>query len=520
MSQQLSTRKALRLINNKESDTHQTVLNPTMIQRMSFDHFLLNRDTYKHPPEVFWSDLFGKGSNKAQGFLFPLAPGTSTLLAGEAGGGKTLAYLLPLLQRLVETAPDNLQKELHLRATSSLQVNPDLISSSGEWDEDLDESEEVHEEGYAEDDWGEEVEDSTSILDQQISEQAEQEAATEDPNYIPDEDLADFEAFLKRKERSKGRFASQEQLEREQREALAKSQEVTAWKPSLKPERAALVYPRSVIIAPTHELARQIEATVKSLTYIEKLRTVCTSRAQWLSIVQHDIRLMTHGKWDQVRPIDVLVTTPERLRDLTVPLASKMSRLQSLHAKYTREGNVVAAEKVERYAEKANRNRLVCLDGVRAMVCDEADTLWNKDHYESTRQLVRAVHDERVDAWRKHVRHERNRAKGRELLPTFAPQVPADLIHVTASVGYAFRKELSNRFPGTKEVLSKYLHQVPPNVRVKYCSIDPDPREALIREVSDALLADPNDESRLLIVCEKKQTVEVLGKLLKNAGIL
>lgn len=462
---------------------------PTSIQRLAFQHFLVDRDEQTLVPRSTKAKLFAGAS----GWLFPKSPGTSTLLAGETGGGKTFAYLLPLLERLKSTQKDeDLQKEFGLRDAHT-RADARAAHFAAEATKELD----AFDEPDPEPEW---VEDPEDML------MSDRQPHKEPQHWLSGEELEEFEAFLKSAERSQGTEVSRkEAYERYQKWEIQQA-DVAAWTPPSKPEVPFLVRPRSVILAPSHELARQIEASVKSLTHIEKLRTLCTSRNDWRKAFLHDIKMMSQGRWEEVRPIDVLVTTPERLLDLVTPLSVRNARYQALHDKYLEGQDFAAAKMLEKHVERDVRRQLVSLDAVRALVCDEADVLWDEDHMIATRNVLKQVSQDRFKGWKE-------RAEPR-------PLVPADLIHVTASVGAGFKKQLTDRWPDTKYVLSKGLHQLPSSLRVKFANVGPTRHIAFAREVRDALLSDPTDRSRVVVFCDRRHTVKNLSMILNRVGIL
>ena len=88
--------------------------------------------------------------------------------------------------------------------------------------------------------------------------------------------------------------------------------------------------PRALVLAPTHELSRQLSATAKSLSHHIKLRVVCASRANTPSTLTRNVTaskmshmfdksdangsLSIHAK--SARPLDVLVGTPSKLLEM------------------------------------------------------------------------------------------------------------------------------------------------------------------------------------------------------------
>lgn len=490
LTEQLHARNQLR---PDVTEENRPPLAPTPIQRLSFQHFLVERDTRTLTP----------GSKRAhymrgaEGFLFPKAPGSSTLLAGETGGGKTIAYLLPLLQRLKDTGHENLQKEFGLR-DSEARSEQRAAYFAAEATKELDEYDEPASAP-------EFTDDPEELL------MSERQPVEDPDEWLTGEELEEFEDFVRKAEQSQGLKDSRKELA--QRKTLLDrhrrnppTDPVLNWTPPSKPEAPFLVRPRSVILAPSHELARQIESCVKSLTHIDRLRTFCTSRNQWRKALERDIGLMARGKWDEVRPIDILVTTPERLLDLITPLKDRNARYKALHSKYILGEDLYGARMLQRHVEKDYRRQLISLDATRAVVCDEADVLWDSDHFVATKYLLRNVYHDRKEAWKKHEKP--------------LPLPPVDIVHVTASVGAAFKKQLSDRFPSTKYVLSKNLHQLPSNLRVKFANAGPTRHFAFAREVRDALLSDPTDQSRVLVFCDRRHTVKLMSMILNRVGIL
>lgn len=95
------------------------------------------------------------------------------------------------------------------------------------------------------------------------------------------------------------------------------------------------VEPRALILAPTHELSRQLAGSAKTLTHIEKLRVLCASRANDVN-VSTKMKGMTASQMSSAfdrasvgqefsvtgaegtrsRPVDVLVGTPMKILEM------------------------------------------------------------------------------------------------------------------------------------------------------------------------------------------------------------
>lgn len=95
-------------------------------------------------------------------------------------------------------------------------------------------------------------------------------------------------------------------------------------------------YPRALVLAPTHELARQLSMFAKALTHVAKLRVLCASRANEPNTGPR-LRGMSASKMSgafdgggrgaeftvngatgaRARPVDVLVATPMKVLEMT-----------------------------------------------------------------------------------------------------------------------------------------------------------------------------------------------------------
>jgi ATP-dependent RNA helicase MRH4, mitochondrial len=100
----------------------------------------------------------------------------------------------------------------------------------------------------------------------------------------------------------------------------------TAPENSTENGKQTMYNPRAIVLAPTHELSRQLSATAKSLLHNIKLRVICASRAN----NSHPARVTTSKLSTQFsdeptesgpirggfKPVDVLVGTPTKLLDM------------------------------------------------------------------------------------------------------------------------------------------------------------------------------------------------------------
>ncbi len=320
----------------------------------------------------------------------------------------------------------------------------------------------------------------------------------------------------------------------------AESPEAVAEGDTSKEAELSLVKPRALVVAPTHELARQLTAAAKQLTHIDKLRTLCLSSGGWLEALQADIGrmqgvssssyaprrrssteeeeeggeiddgfgglTMPEGSTgssgaDAVRPVDLMISTPDRLLDLCKPQAQRQSELRAdpdfvaslpMHKQLDPE---MLEEEVKRAA--ARKPQLVSLAEVRAIVLDESDAMLARDFGPSTQALLRLADESR-------------KAAG-------APR--PDLLFATASVSHALASYMKQRHPRAAWLISPNLHRLPRTLDTQYVDPGRSRHETLANNVANALREDASAQSKILVFVEKKKTVEILGAYLSDRGI-
>ena len=172
-----------------------------------------------------------------------------------------------------------------------------------------------------------------------------------------------------------------------------KTSELAGTAPPHDPEngKKTMYNPRAIVLAPTHELSRQLSATAKSLLHNIKMRVVCASQAN----NTHAARVTTsklsakffddvpqaanHAKSGQPKPVDVLVGTP-----------SKVLEMVKGHG-----WNWDKAKANEDFDEEGRRRRKfvvgepeVSLHRVEWVIVDEADVLFGTFTVPSETNLV------------------------------------------------------------------------------------------------------------------------------------
>ncbi|KAF8172503.1 P-loop containing nucleoside triphosphate hydrolase protein, partial [Pholiota molesta] len=176
--------------------------------------------------------------------------------------------------------------------------------------------------------------------------------------------------------------------------------------------------PRGLVLAPTHELARQLAGFAKALLYEVKLRVLCASRANERSTTRRADASSaaqmaaqfatepTHaedgvgGGRREVHPVGVVVGTPMKLLEMV--RGRGWDRIEEEEAERAREEedeDDVDEEGRPRVKPRRGRDKMVHygtwrakpelgLANVEWVVVDEADVLFDPDFQETTRTLL------------------------------------------------------------------------------------------------------------------------------------
>ena len=124
--------------------------------------------------------------------------------------------------------------------------------------------------------------------------------------------------------------------------------------------------PRAILLAPTHELCRQLTSYAKTLSHDVKLRTVCLSNPPPRS-------RSTARQFEEFGHQMLPIASPRRV-DVVVGTPSKVAQMAALEIETDEESPSAAARlktPVPKVAEMS-------LDGVEWVVIDEADVMFGK----------------------------------------------------------------------------------------------------------------------------------------------
>ncbi|THH27896.1 hypothetical protein EUX98_g6296 [Antrodiella citrinella] len=314
------------------------------------------------------------------------------------------------------------------------------------------------------------------------------------------------------------------------------------------PQRA--LNPRALVLAPTHELSRQLSGFAKSLLHNVKLRVLCASRANVPSSgpaarrnasasemagsfdgQDGDGEFLVSGKRIATdRDVDVLVGTPTKMLEMTRGRGWDWERRTK--EREEREGK---EEDVPRRQWTIGEPE-AALANVEWVVIDEADVLLDPDFQESTRMLLADIAAARGHPV--HFQPELNLSSTETTVPEEIPDYPFNLLLTTATIPASLATYLDAYHPSLTRLASPNLHRLPHTLKTEYEGWTGGRRnkdiERKIRRIwwEDAVAAaKPGDivsaetipagspQSKILIFCNKSIKVEDLGKYLTEMGV-
>ncbi|KAF9445256.1 P-loop containing nucleoside triphosphate hydrolase protein [Macrolepiota fuliginosa MF-IS2] len=306
--------------------------------------------------------------------------------------------------------------------------------------------------------------------------------------------------------------------------------------------------PRAIILAPTHELARQLSSFTKALARDVKLRAMCASQANTPNTTKWDVtakklseQLVSGddavGELDVKKggfPVDILVGTPVKIMELI--RGRGWDRLQG-ELELDEEGRL---PKLRRGRDKMpgvgrwKKEPGLGLENVEWVIVDEADVLFDPDFQEVTRTLLADISAARGQT----IKVDPNDPS----LSSFAPLTPAsttvehinypfNLILTSATIPKNLAAYLDRHHPNLIRLTSPRLHHLPKNLATEYVSWTGGNKFADIEHKIRKVWADdaaawgmvdpdaPAELSKILVFCNKSTKVEELSSHLEEKGI-
>ncbi|KAI0770926.1 P-loop containing nucleoside triphosphate hydrolase protein [Trametes elegans] len=289
------------------------------------------------------------------------------------------------------------------------------------------------------------------------------------------------------------------------------------------PRRA--LNPRALVLAPTHELTRQLSGFAKELLHHTKLRVLCASRANTPSRKKLTAARMAEamdgadeGEVEITRaegvshPVDLVVGTPSKILELIRGRGWD-------HEKREIEDSWGGERRSHRKVTIGEPE--MGLADIEWVVVDEADVLFDPDFQEATRTILADI-----SAARGHpVPFEPEldlSATDKQENPT-PLDYPFNLVLTSATIPSSLATYLDRFHPTLTRLASPYLHRLPAQLKTEHVSWTGGNRNAdvehRLRRVwyEDAERGAP--PSKVLVFCNRNGHVEQLGAFLREKGI-
>ncbi|TRM59933.1 hypothetical protein BD626DRAFT_506901 [Schizophyllum amplum] len=316
----------------------------------------------------------------------------------------------------------------------------------------------------------------------------------------------------------------------------------------LRPSKARLA-PRALVLAPTHELARQLTSFAKGLVHDAKLRVLCTSQANKPSTHARNDRTAhalerdmdnifgvpgQEGEFEvappnrqQVRQADVVVATPMKVLELNRGIgwdrAAREAEMDT-NGRDRRPGSNVA-----NLAKRTISSPDIGYENVEWLVVDEADILFDPDFQESTRLLMADIAAARGSPISPTILPVEQRSRTKPVTPTLrtptkqlAPSLPYNLILSSATIPAALLAYLDVHHPNMVRLVSPGLHKLPKNIRVRHVPYTSGTgRERDVERELRRVWAEDGGKtySKIVVFCNKSTRVQRLATLLESRGI-
>lgn len=280
-----------------------------------------------------------------------------------------------------------------------------------------------------------------------------------------------------------------------------------------------LYNPRAIVLAPTHELSRQLSKTAKALLHNIKMRTICASDANKQlrqGLTNHKVSAAkmstqyatmsndTSGPaqfQDKTRSIDVLVSTPNKLLEMV-----RGHGWNWAPAKAAQEGekNTFVVGEPE-----------VGLQRVEWVVIDEADVMFDPDFLEETQALLADI---------AAARGQPVPAPVSDAATPATYNYPFNLVLTSATIPNSLASYLDNHHPNLVRLASPNLHKLPATLKMEHAAWTGGNRVADIEHKIQHIWWQDKQSgkrrpSKVLVFCNKSTAVESLGKDLEEKGV-
>ncbi|KAL4072077.1 P-loop containing nucleoside triphosphate hydrolase protein [Scleroderma citrinum] len=333
-----------------------------------------------------------------------------------------------------------------------------------------------------------------------------------------------------------------------------KHREVGGSRPSGSSRRP--LNPRALILAPTHELSRQLASFAKKLSHVIKLRIMCASRAnvpstakergtaskmkKLMSVLDNsdDAEIIIRNGERASHPVDVIVGTPMKLLELEKGRGWNWEQRARERALLINSNSALEPDGLQDASSIDLGHKFwvdepeMGLENVEWVIVDEADILFDPDFQESTRTLladIAAARGRSVPV----TPLSTPAAQGVHLKSDLPQHIsyPFNFLLTSATIPTSLSNYLSACHPTLTRLASPRLHHLPRGLRTEHASWTGGNKDAdierRIRRVwaEDALdhaktaRSGPVSLSKIIVFCNKRRKVEELGAFLDSRGV-
>ncbi|KAJ8454861.1 hypothetical protein ONZ45_g19140 [Pleurotus djamor] len=298
-------------------------------------------------------------------------------------------------------------------------------------------------------------------------------------------------------------------------QALKQSESVGRANPQ---EDALPLNPRAIVLAPTHELSRQLTSFSKSLIHEVKLRILCASRANTRSSRHVDESVSevkgSNGTSELVIqerksnwPVDMVIGTPNKLMDM-------------IKGRGWDKAEVEDNDETPDPPLPSRRDRFgpgkpeMGLANVEWVVIDEADVLMDPDFQEITLKLLSDI------AAARGYTVPPNSPDTNVIVPH---DYPFNLVLTSATIPSALATYLDTHHPKLRRLVSPGVHQLPKTLQTEFASWTGGNKNAdiehRIRRVWAEDTQNRKELSKVLIFCNQNTKVDALSEYLTSKSI-
>ncbi|KAI0344296.1 P-loop containing nucleoside triphosphate hydrolase protein [Trametopsis cervina] len=276
-----------------------------------------------------------------------------------------------------------------------------------------------------------------------------------------------------------------------------------------------LINPRAIVLAPTHELTRQLSGMAKSLLHNIKLRVISASQAntslkapkhltasKLATLSEDGLPTQSATAPNVHRPVDVLVGTTSKVLEMVRGHGWNWDKVrqeseESLFTGSRKQSTFVVGEPE------------VGLKRVEWVVVDEADVLFDPDFKDATRMLLADI----------------AAARGYPVADENTPtSYPFNLLLTSATIPSSLANYLDTHHPDLKRLASPNLHKLPSSLKTEHAPWTGGNRAADVEaRIRQTWFGDTTHgsgvRSKVLVFCNKSAKVEEFGKYLTGKGI-